>query len=797
MKLRRKLLIIPFFLLVLLIIGSPVLAQQTTPGITLTAVAGFDGYYKANQWMPVYVNAANSGAPIEGAVRVIVNPTSPTDRVVYNAPISLPTQSAKQVAIYVRVPAFASDLDVELVDENGRVLSETSTGTINQLSMDGLLYGVVTPEPGEFGFLENVDGGRSNTAVAFLGLNQLPEFPSAWNALDILVIHDSDTGQLSVAQQEALAKWVDTGGQLVVTGGANWQKTTAVMPDQLPVTITGSESIDDLPALSQRIGVPFRDAGPYVITTSSLRSGELLYHEDGLPVLARQPVGRGALYFLALDPVLAPLVDWDGSELMWAQIANLVPAVTMWGQGPQNSYSASSAISTLNAQNLPAVWQIALLMLFYIIIIGPVNYLILKRRGQTERAWLTIPVIVLLFSGIAYLVGYQLRGTDAILNQMDVAYSQIDSEYGRINSLVGLYSPNRTNYDLIFTNGALARPFDANFNNDLTGSGNIEAISYGQDVTITGIRIDVSDIATFAADNTLPAIQLSGNGSLSVNGNRIEADISIQNQSDVLLENATLLIGSEIFALGDMPPGETQTLNRVIGTGGSSYSGSPLSSNAATILGSVDYYDDPELYPRYQLLESLEGGSFNSTIPTRTRNDTALFLAWADGAQIEAITAGGNEATRSATFYVVEIPLEQNLVGGNAITIPSALLNWQELASSGLYGPTFEELYLNGGWVEFEFEPWQEFQTMEITSLAVALEPPDGNDAAPLPDVRLWDWREEIWVETAVGWGETAVSDISTYVGPGNAVRIRLEDTSLTYSKSLDAVYPVITGNLE
>lgn len=798
MKIRRKLLIYTLSLLILLTIGSPVFAQQTTPGITLTAEAGFDSYYKSNQWLPVYVNVANSSAPpVEGEVRVIVSPNSPTDRVVYNAPISLPTQSDKQVTLYVRVPSFASELNIELVDGNGRVLSETTTGTLTSLNNDALLYGIITPEPGDFGFLENVDGGRPDTAVAFLDLNQLPEYPAAWNALDILVIHDSDTGQLTVAQQDALAKWVDTGGQLVLTGGANWQKTTAVLPDQLPVTITGSQSIDDLPSLSQRTGIPFRDVGPYVVTTSSLRSGELLFHEDGLPILAQQSLGRGSIYFLALDPVLAPLLDWDGSELLWAQIASQVPNVTMWGRGPQNSFSAGNAISSLNAQNLPAIWQIALLMLFYIIIIGPVNYMILKRRGKTERAWVTIPVIVLLFSGIAYLVGYQLRGTDAILNQMDVAYSHIDSEYGRVNSLIGLYSPKRTTYDLIFKGGALARPFESNFSSEMTGSGNVEAVSYGQDVTITGIRIDVSDIATFAADNTLPAIQLSGEGALTVTDGLIRADISIQNQSDIFLENATLLIGTEIFALGDIPPGETQTPNYIIGRSSAYYAGAPLTGNAETILGSVDYWDDPVLYSRYQLLESLDGDSFGSAVATNSSSDRALLLAWSDTAQIEAETAKGNEATQTTTFYVVEIPLQQNLTSNNAITIPAALLNWQELASSGLYSPNFKDLFMNGGWIEFGFEPWQDFQTMEVSSLAIALESPDGIDSAIVPEVRLWNWREEIWDALEVNWGETAVSNFNTYIGPGNAVRIRLDDNSSSYGKTLDAVYPILSGNLE
>ena len=693
------------------------------------------------------------------------------------------------------VSSFASNLDVALLDGNGRILSEVTTDPMNLLATDALLYGVVTPDPGEFGFLENVSGGRIDTAVAFLDLADLPEKPSAWNALDILVIHDSDSGQLSVDQQESLAKWVDTGGQLVITGGGSWQKSTAVFQDQLPVTITGSESVGDLPNFRERIGVEFRDPGPYVIATSSLSSGELIYHEDGLPILARQPVGRGSVYFLALDPILAPLLDWDGSEELWGHIANQVPAVTLWGQGPQNSYSASNAVRTLNVQNLPSIWQIALLMAIYIVVIGPINYLVLKRRNQTERAWITIPLLVLMFSGIAYLIGFQLRGDNARLNQMDVVYSQVNSEYGRANSLLGLYSPSRTTYDLIFREGALARPFDSNFNSDLSGGGNIDAVTYGNDVTITGIRIDISDIATFVGDNTIPAIELTGEGLLTVEGNNIRANITVQNQSDTPLETVSLLIGNQIYAIGDMSPGATETINQSLT--GSPATNSPFTSNVSTILDSFDYYDDPQLYPRYQLLESMESGTFNTSVPTQTSNDTAYILAWSDGAQIDVVTGGGDDAAQATTFHVVEIPLAQNLIGGDAITVPSALLNWRELDSSGLYNASIEDLYLNDGWIEFEYEPWPEFQNMDVTELSIMLEAPDGETSAILPDVRIWDWQEEIWVEFDVRWGETAVPNKNIYLGPGNIMRIRLADNSSSYSKTVDAVYPVLMGSLE
>ncbi len=294
---RSLLLIILLFLLV----GTALPAVAQAPnGVTMAVQAGYDGYYKAGSLIPVIVTAANNGAPIEGELRITQGSNASGDKVVFNTPISLPTQSNKRVFMYVYPLGFGTDVEVELLDENGRLLQKIASNPIRQLPQDSLLYGVVTPEPGNLDVLEDVTGGRSEAAVGYLQLDELPDLPPAWNGLDVLVLHDVDTGQLNAGQLDALEKWLNTGGQLVVAGGAGWQKTAAALADMLPVAISGSETVDDLPTLQAAIGEPFRDAGPYLVTNSSLTNGELLLHEDGLPLLAQRPFGQGSVSFLAL-----------------------------------------------------------------------------------------------------------------------------------------------------------------------------------------------------------------------------------------------------------------------------------------------------------------------------------------------------------------------------------------------------------------------------------------------------------------------------------------------------------------
>lgn len=794
----------PIFSLIGLLLGTAVSLSAYQSGITMSAQAGFDGFYRSGQWIPVYVTLANNGAPVDGKVQIVINPDS-SDRLVYEAPVSLPTQSKKLVTLYVQAPRVANKLTVEFLAEQDAVVAETKTNTLLPLLPDVLLYGVVTPEPGAFGFLESVTGTYQDAKVAFLSLETLPETAVPWANLDVLIIHDSDTGQLTPGQREALQAWLDTGGQLVLAGGPGWQKSTAAFTEQLPVAISGSGSVDDLPALSQAAGIPFREAGPYVMTNSSLVRGELLAHQDGLPLLARQPYGRGALYFLALDPTLAPLQGWAGSELLWANIVGAVPGKTLWGAGPQSGYSARNAAKNLPSVSLPSAWQLGGLLLFYIVVIGPVNYIILKRRRKLERAWLTIPLLVLVFSGIAYLVGRQIRGTTEIINQMSVAYSHAEGDYARVYTLLGLFAPQRSTSDLLFADGALARPFDADFGSGLTGNGRINAIQFGSDLTISGIRLDTAEIQTFIAENSAPAIDLSGDAVLNIQNNSLMLDVVVQNNSDITLETASLLFGTKSFELGDLAPGQSAEISRIVGTetaGGvpavspvqPGYA--PLSNNVAAILGTYDYYNDRVLYGRYQFLEALDGSNGSSdNLPLS--DDAVYLLAWANTPQIDVNTARGNAERSATTLYFVELPLGQNILSGTHISLPAALLHWQVLANSGVYEPAIENLYLNQGWVELEYVPWRDFQAMQIDEMALVLEAPDSDTTAVLPDVRLWNWQRDIWDNIEAAWGETAVADPAPYIGPNNTVRIRLEDRNPYYDKTLDIVYPLLTGDLE
>jgi len=798
-----------FALGLLAVQSSAAAAAQDSPSeITLTVTAGYDGYYKEGaSWVPVFVTVANDGPSIEGELRVVTGSGS-SNRVVYSSPVSLPTQSNKRIPLYVYVQGITDRLSVILLDEGDDAVIEAD-GTLDRLQADALLYGVVSEEPAALDFLENVAGDRPEAAVALLDLDDLPPVAAAWNALDVLVLTNVDSGRLKSAQREALEGWVSTGGQLVVAGGPGWRQTTAALADLLPVAVTGSESRDDLPALRAFGGVTFRDPGPYVVSTGRLRDGSLLLYEDDLPLLARRPHGAGAVYFLSLDPNLAPLLDWQGNGRLWSEVAGRVTSLPFWAQGARNSYSAAQALRSLPSLRLPSGLGLSLFLLFYVIVVGPVNYLVLRRLGRREWAWLTIPAIILFFSMMAYLTGFRLRGNTVVLNQMSIAYGHVDGDEMRVNSLLGVYSPRRATYDVVLPEDVLIRPFDRDYGG-MAGSGNLRAVSRGSGVVLDDVRVDVSGLETFVADGYRPAPEVTGQATLRLVGGGAELEVNVQNNGSLALANAGLLFGDNFLALGELRPGATRSSStRLTGSQASAAAsgvapgppgrfagGSPFFANYADILGAPDYSSDPELFPRYQLLESMVTYAGPGS-PTYTPASAVTLLAWSEQPQFDATLDRADYRLLATTVYFLEIPLTEVTAGGEGVDVPRELLNWRVVDESGFSPSGITNFYMPPGWIEIEFEPWPVFQTMDVTDLELVLERPSDAAGLPTPVVRLWNWEGEAWatVPDAV-WGRMVVADFDRYLGEQNQVRIRLMNESNSGVR-IREVFPLLTGDFE
>src|SRR5258707_14414514 len=76
-------------------------AQSSSASVSLSVEAGFDGSFRDNDWIPIYIHVSNDGEGLEG--RLVVRPETSSNSVrdSYSVPISLPTGAQKSVFLYI------------------------------------------------------------------------------------------------------------------------------------------------------------------------------------------------------------------------------------------------------------------------------------------------------------------------------------------------------------------------------------------------------------------------------------------------------------------------------------------------------------------------------------------------------------------------------------------------------------------------------------------------------------------------------------------------------------------------
>lgn len=376
----------------------------------------------------------------------------------------------------------------------------------------------------------------------------------------------------------------------------------------------------------------------------------------------------------------------------------------------------------------------------------------------------------------------------------------------RVSSLLGLYSPRRATYDVTVSGDALVRPFDRT-SGRLAGSGSQRAITQGSDVTLTGVRVDVSGMETYVADSFRPLPSLDGRATLRLEGSETYLDVDVHNNGELLLEDVGLLAWGTFVALGDLQPGagvdESRRLTagqtaRMGGSGSAPSSGASLSTHYDKLLGTTDFFADAQVRARYQLLESLQ----NLAGPPRPASPASwqgvTLVGWSQASQLDVALADERRSVQrqAATLYFVELPVENVVAAGEGVRVPPSLLSWRVLGERGVSASTINDFYLSPGWIELAFRPSSAFQQMTVTDLQIVLTGSGGSAPAP-PDLYLWNWRDESWSPVPnVVWGNMGIGNLDPFIGEQNEVRIRLENNR-TGGMTIGEVYPALTGDVQ
>jgi hypothetical protein len=265
---------------------------------------------------------------------------------------------------------------------------------------------------------------------------------------------------------------VRRGGRLVLSAGQNHQALARLLaPEKMPLLncdITGSGRRLILPRVSEWSGRQFhqKHLGPVEVarlapgagTTVLVREAGEAGAGEGQPVLVQSACGLGRVVLVAFDLDTPPFTTWEGQSAFWKRLQSEIapnpraarnnPQGALGSQGSELAGELKRSLEMFEEVPVISFGWVALFILFYIILVGPLDYFVLKKVfKRLELTWITFPTIVLVVSLAAYFTAYALKGDDLRVNKVDLVeidLHQPQQAYG--TTWFSLFSPRIQNY---------------------------------------------------------------------------------------------------------------------------------------------------------------------------------------------------------------------------------------------------------------------------------------------------------------------------------------------------------------
>ena len=739
------------FLATTLLLSSPLTAsaQELSP-ISFQVEVGFDGKSRVGSWTPVIALLENHGPDFVGEVHVIATRGQSTR---YIADVILPKGSRKRLTLHVPYQSPASSLDVELISD-GQVVAELDP-RVSLVGVEDVFVGVVGQRTGPWNLLTTLEipGDRREVVVAAISPDAFPQRPEALDSFDVIALGDVQVQALSPGMLNAMEGWVAGGGTLILPGGPNGRVNLKGLPQQLmPVIIGNATELESAKALERMGNEPFPSTFPLSVTTSQVVSGRVLAQAGEVPLAVLSRHGRGNVLFLAFDPAAQPLAGWAGMPRVWKELLfQSLPASVILGAQTHlrdpggvlsvGAYQVHNAMSNLPALEPPSINLLLGLIGGYILLAGPVNYVVLLRLGRPGLTWVTIPVLVVLFSSSTYFLAVGAKGSDVQGSAISIIQQTHGTDWARVRRMVGVLAPRQGDYRAESPGSALVASWDS-------GRGRSMAEPAGARVRVRNgeerSELELLDMGMWTMRSLwTDSVQRVGEAlsyDLHIEGDRMKGTVT--NKSPEPLKQVLLIAGGAPQALGALRPGDTATVDiRLMGSSvGQSHWRRRLHFSSGSPPGS------PREQMQHQQLQTVATAALDSFYAGPTSGLSLPVVAWTDESPMGITVNNEKPAGPSLTLFVQ--PATPRMQG--SFSLPSGVLMGRVVDFEGqILDPGSADIVISeGSAITFQFEAPTKVQDMRAASIHV---PFNGASLAEQSvDAMMHHWGDSAWKPLAL-----------------------------------------------
>ncbi|MDE6674682.1 MAG: hypothetical protein K2K19_07705, partial [Acetatifactor sp.] len=372
----------------------------------------------------IQVTVENRGEDFSGMVQLVFA-SSYAENCAYNTEITLPAQGKKQFTITVTekaVDTIKGNCEMNFLDDRGKLLQTISFKNVFGALVSGITVGILSDDHNGLSYMDA--GGTDlyirgdNYPIQLVELSQ-DNLRAYLDGLYFLVIDQFNVSSLGQEDIEAIQDWVSDGGWLLIGTGAYAEQTLSGFDENfLNLNISeirepGEEN--SVYTNAQWYGYYYSYTEAEVdfsnMTIAEMNFNNLLgydYESSQNPAIINSSYGAGAVavYFFSFgDPELRKLDNY-AVQYMYEEVMYQSNSYQSFRRGSDMEYVGQNALANIDKKNSNVDFSVLkLLIVFYVVLVGPVLYLILRKCRKSEWYWIGVPMFGLSFILVVFLSG--------------------------------------------------------------------------------------------------------------------------------------------------------------------------------------------------------------------------------------------------------------------------------------------------------------------------------------------------------------------------------------------------------
>ena len=726
--------------LLIIVAGWAAYAQQQP---TIDFTVGLDNTLVRDAWNPVQVNVRNPGGVMDAWIQLSVYEYD------YSTRRSRPTFVASR---WVRVPSRPVYYNLPIR------LSEFPERVVARLNANGVDVATRTRRRSELArssaydvcmFITDEEAARALVRIAsryvsFISPDRAPYDARAYDGARVVVLDCEDFSGTNPGAWQGVMQWAACGGTLVLTApflmrNAGTEQLAAlarVRPGDLTVFHDARPLTSALAPDARVTGVSGRSL------VCDLPDATVVAAAGDVPLVFEQRLGAGTVRALTADP------QW----LAFAKPAEEVEfARDFWSRALSSYRKATLADPAMPPSMVPAEARVSVLarpllalLIIFVLVMGPANYLVLARLRKKELLIVTAPAATAFFLLAAWLLSVAVHSHRPTELCESINVCSPGAQMVGVFRMFGVMSPRTNQYQFNFDLGdpVIAELPDPELYGDRLGP---LSLNDGYPA-----RVEHLDAARWSVralwDYTLYGSG-GARGSLTLTGDGLSG--TVRNTLPVTLKDCYLVHKWNHAAVGDIAPGGGVSVKLPLGP--------PELSQFA--LKKLELLDRPQAY--------LQDGLWDKPLKGRRWELARLALRWVTTYAGEPMLIGWGDALvppptldvpdcKREEEHLYIIPLRVQAVGpelhvpvGGAETVADQRLGkWHKRESDVEQDePAYDRV------VEMQFRLPLGREPVRHQQLQVSGRFRDrpGGPSLPATDLQVYDWQARQWRTVATG----------------------------------------------